>query len=198
MNVEWIKHMSVYQGIKLVALMLSGALILFLIIGAVWVATLPPAPILLPSPQSLQATAVILSSNDPSSYYLEELPEGSSGVEANHSGSEGPPPGASIMAARPLFWEGRRPVVIIDNVTEIKEQVSAVSPSELDSVILVGIYFAGDASGAIVRVNGQRMRVPLGDSLLGWKLELVDATEIQFSNAGQEKTIRLEHVGASD
>lgn len=201
MNASFFKRMSVYQWVKSVAGVLAGLLVLLVLVGAIWAVTLPPAPVLLPSSETLRAATVVLSAEDAESHYLDGLVADVSssgvGLDSAHVGST--PEDLSIMASRPLFWDGRRPVVIDEMPSAVEQETaSAVRADELDKVELAGVYFAGDASGAIVRADGQRMRVALGESLMGWKLEAVDAAEVHFSNTGQTKTIRLEHAGVSD
>ncbi|MBE8718865.1 hypothetical protein [Cellvibrio polysaccharolyticus] len=201
MNAEFIKRLSIYQRVKLVAAMLAGLLVLLLIIGAVWAATLPPAPIVHPSPEALQATPVILSADDVESHYLDGLVpvvNSDTDVAVSQEASEGAE-GFSLMASRPLFWAGRRPVIIdASEIDTVEDTRSSAKANELDNVELSGVYFAGDASGVIVRLDGKRMRVALGEELMGWKLKSVDGSEVRFVSADQEKTIQLEHAGVSD
>jgi hypothetical protein len=199
MNIGLIKSLSIYQWVKCVAAALAGLLMLLLVVGSIWAATLPPAPVVLPSIEALQAATVVLSAEDAESHYLDGFVPNNSDEALLSGSAESTPDDVSIMTSRPLFWEGRRPVAIDDpQVDVVEENVGSVKASELDKVELAGVYFAGDASGVIVRTNGQRMRIALGDSLMGWKLESVDAAEVHFSNAGQRKTIRLEHAGGAD
>lgn len=201
MNVALIKNLNIYQRVKLVAAVLAGLLIFLLLVGAVWVVTLPPSPVILPSSEALQATPVVLSTEDAETHYLDgfiptvlDTDIVLSAADDNATGER-----LSLMASRPLFWAERRPIVIDEAAMEvIEESPHTAQASELDKVELAGVYFAGDASGVIVRANGQRMRVALGESLMGWKLESVNASEVHFSNSGQGKTLQLEHAGVSD
>lgn len=198
MNMRLLNNLNVYQRVQLTATLLAGLLILLLMIGAVWVATLPPAPVVLPSPEAMQATGIVLSADEAEAHYLDGFVIDPTAAEVDVSQDvDGSAESGSVMASRPLFWSGRRPVPLAeDEPAEIA--VDAVQPSDLDRVELAGVYYAGKASGVIVRVNGERMRVPLGETLMGWKLESVDATEIKFINGSQQKVIQLEHARLSD
>lgn len=198
MNMQSFKNLNIYQRVKLVTAVLAGLLVLLLIVGSLWAATLPPAPVLKPSPESLQVSAVVLSAVDAETHYLDGLmpivtDAGESRAVDEAAGER------SIMASRPLFWADRRPVVFDASQMEVtEEQGNPARANELDSVELSGVYFAGDASGVIVRIDGQRRRVALGEDLLGWKLKSVDGAEVRFVSDGQEKSIQLEHARGGD
>lgn len=196
MNIQLMKNFSIYQWVKFVAAAQAVLLALILVSGAFWAAALPLAPSLAPSSEALQAVAVVLPANATEVDYL----KGFSPARSTENGAF-PANGSelSIMASRPLFWMGRRPVIIDETkIEDVEEDVSLVNSRELDKVKLVGIYYAGDISGAIVWVDGKRRRIALGESLMGWRLESVDPSEVNFSNGVQGKMIRLEHVGVSD
>lgn len=201
MSAEFIKKLSIYQRVKLIAAALAGLLVLLLVVGSVWAITLPPAPVVHPSPEAMRAASVVLSADDAESHYLDGFvpvaPAGADLTVAQNINETDE--GFSLMASRPLFWVGRRPVVVDDSAMgAAEEKGAAVDASELDNVELSGVYFAGDASGVIVRVDGKRMRVALGEELMGWKLKSVDGSEVRFVSADREKTIQLEHAGGAD
>lgn len=182
-----LKDLTVLQAVQLTAAVLAGLLVLLLLVGAVWAMRLPPAPVVLPSADSLQAAVISLPEPGSDSLYLTGRPE--------EPGSQVSPDALSVMAARPLFWQERRPVPEADEA-QVEERVVS-RPSELDKVELTGVYFAGEASGITVRLSGKRQRVAIGEELLGWTLESVKPDAVRFTNAGQERIIQLEHQQGS-
>lgn len=196
MSAGLIKSLSIYQRVKLIAISLAGMLVLLLVIGAVWAITLPPAPVVLPSPEALQAASVVLSNGDAESHYLDGWGDKKNEAQAVLHLEADRLGGQSVMAERPLFWATRRPVSVEEGAPTVA--ATTAPPSDLDRMELTGVYFAGDASGVIVRMSGERLRVPLGQEVMGWKLERVTATEVHFSSGGQQRAIQLEHARMSD
>lgn len=189
-----LKDLTVLQAVQLTAAVLAGLLVLLLLVGAVWAMRLPPAPVVLPSADSLQAAVAVLPEPGTDEVYLTGYSTVSLGDEVDLSESLISHPvdeTVSMMAARPLFWEGRRPVQ--DGGDTTVEETATVRSNELDKVELTGVYFAGEASGVIVRSGGQRQRLAVGGELLGWRLESVSPDSVRFTKAGQEKIIQLEH-----
>lgn len=197
MNTEFIKNLNVYQRIKLIAVLLTSLLVLLLLIGAIWAATLPPAPIVLPSAEAMQAATVVLSADDAETHYLNGFVSDANFTPDDESLLALVQEDESVMASRPLFWAGRRPISDSQEET-VGAAAETVRPTDLDRVELTGVYYAGDASGIIVRVRGERLRIPMGGKLIGWTLEHVDTVEVRFSNNGQQKAIQLEHARLSD
>jgi len=178
MSTYW-KSMSAQKMVFLIASGLSCLLILLVVVGAIWATRLPPVPVILPPSDALVAASLVAYSDEQTDV-LSEINDLNS---------------VSILVDRPLFWEGRRPV---SEPEDGAENVQPVRASELDRVKLTGVYFAGDASGVIVSVGGQRFRVKQGEEVLSWKLDSLNSTEAVFSRGGQKKSIQLEHAKLSD
>jgi len=99
--------------------------------------------------------------------------------------------GSEAVLARPLFWEGRRPLA--------EEPLKLVLPKEtkpkvqkLDGVTLHGVYGEGESLGVIATVNGKLQRVSGSETIKGWRLESYSAGVAVFANNGQKQSLLLE------
>ena len=99
---------------------------------------------------------------------------------------------AGEILARPLFWEGRRPLQPIEVVAVDKEV--AASAGKLKGVTLLGVFGGGEAGGIIVKVKDKRRRVMVGEEINGWELDDVQPTEVFFSADGETRTLQLRAV----
>lgn len=92
--------------------------------------------------------------------------------------------------ARPLFWEGRRPVepVVAD---EASEQV-VESVQELEGVRLLGILAKGNNYTALLNVDGKVERVRRGGVVKQWNVTRVTGQEVHFSYQGSRSVLSLE------
>lgn len=211
-----IARLGVDRSLILLAGFLSFLLLLLSLVGWIWVVRLPPAPTVLPDPLALAPASVIFPESDEADFLqsLATVPNGATGDEtaqgdetAEGDATEGLleagallNPNAAAQAAapaditsRPLFWPGRRPVVESDE----PEEVATGRPrrDEFDKVKLVGVYFAGPASGIIIELDGERQRLRLEEELFGWTLEMLSANSAVFSKGeDKQKTLQLEHA----
>jgi hypothetical protein len=92
------------------------------------------------------------------------------------------------LLARPLFWEGRRALAAEDESVSQKRDRGA---GHLKDIKLQGVFGAGDASGAIIRVKGKQRRVMVGEEINGWTVESVDANEVVLSSRGRTQSLEL-------
>lgn len=93
------------------------------------------------------------------------------------------------LLERPLFWEGRRPVVAeLDKDKDTT--VEALGPDPFEKVKLVGVY----SGGAIFLVDGVMRRIQHSEELDGWTLELADVDSVMFVREAQPKVLFLEHA----
>ena len=99
--------------------------------------------------------------------------------------------GSEAVLARPLFWDGRRPLA--------EEPLKLVLPKEtnpkvqkLDGVTLHGVYGEGESLGVIATVNGKLQRVSGSETIKGWRLESYSAGVAVFANNGQKQSLLLE------
>ena len=100
------------------------------------------------------------------------------------------PDGGAEIVERPLFWSSRRP--------ESTEPVAPVSGRDiLDKVVLLGVFSAGESGGAIVRIEGERQRLMIGQELQQWKLQGITAQEAEFvslDDASLKRVLPLEYA----
>ncbi|MCV6615497.1 MAG: hypothetical protein OIF35_11005 [Cellvibrionaceae bacterium] len=89
-----------------------------------------------------------------------------------------------IIALRPLFWASR----VAYQAAPAKPEARAPARDEIDKLKVVGVY----SSGVLVKGLKGKGRVAIGDEILGWRLDKVDASEVTFSRHGQSKTLQLE------
>ena len=64
----------------------------------------------------------------------------------------------------------------------------------IDDVKLLGIYTGGNKSGAIISFKDERRRLPLRDSIEGWKLVKLEPNKATFESGGNIETLPLEHA----
>ena len=76
------------------------------------------------------------------------------------------PPGAiEAINARPLFWQGRRPIVAAPEPTP-EEKVLART-GKIKDISLMGVFGADDSAGIIARVKDKQRRILIGESVNG-------------------------------
>ncbi len=150
----------------------AGALLLFLVsalVGAVLVITKDPPAAIPPAPSTLAAVPI-------------ELP------------AVAMPDGGAEIVERPLFWSSRRPEV----EAESTGPVAPVSGGDvLDKVVLLGVFSTGESGGAIVRIDGERQRLMIGQELQQWKLQGITAQEAEFvslDDAALKRVLPLEYA----
>ena len=92
------------------------------------------------------------------------------------------------MVDRPLFIEGRRPVVDLKEGNDIQEL------SKIDDFILVGIYSKDGRLIALFSQQGSDKKYSKkseGDDISGWLLTEIQADQIILEQAGEQQTIML-------
>ncbi len=96
---------------------------------------------------------------------------------------------ASDILARPLFWEGRRPLApVVAVVSKPKKK----APGKLEGVTLHGVYGEGDSLGLIATVDGKLSRISKGSPVKGWQLEGYNDGVAEFVSGGRRATLPLE------
>lgn len=100
-----------------------------------------------------------------------------------------PEEAVSAVLARPLFWEGRRPMVANAPVAAKPKPVTA---AKLEGVTLHGVFGAGDSLGLIATVDGRMGRIAVGESVKGWQLSAYEDGVAVFSREGRRATLPLE------
>ena len=91
------------------------------------------------------------------------------------------------FSSRPLFLGGRRPIVSLEEASELAqpEAVNEDSVEQIEGVTLLGIFSSADASGVIVSEKGVgQRRIFEGDQLQGWELVGVEPRGAVFSGGG--------------
>ena len=88
------------------------------------------------------------------------------------------------VLARPLFWQGREPVLAPE---ETVAEVETPQASPLKNIKLLGIVLTGDVRTALLEVDGKVMSVQAGQAIQDWTVEKITAKEIGFV-AGAENT----------
>lgn len=92
------------------------------------------------------------------------------------------------MVERPLFIDGRRPVVESED-----EPVSEVA-GKIEDITLMGVYTQDDQSVALVKVqddNEQYAKKKLGDEISGWLLQRIEKDRVILERDGDEQTLLL-------
>lgn len=89
------------------------------------------------------------------------------------------------VLARPLFWQGREPVLTPE---ETVAEVDTPQASPLKNIKLLGIILTGDIRTALLEVDGKVISVQAGQAIRDWTIEEVSAKEVSFV-AGTKQTI---------
>ena len=109
------------------------------------------------------------------------------------------------LIERPLFWEGRKrgendlkpKPQIVEKKQDPKPKVVKIKkpepPKTMSSgVSVMGIFGDGEMGGAILKVQGQEIRVLIGESILdGWEWSEVDEEKVVFTYGSYEDDRRL-------
>jgi len=83
---------------------------------------------------------------------------------------------------RPVFSTTRRPAPVA---------AKGAGPDPMDGIHLYGLFSGPDGGGAIVRVDGKSRRLRVNESLGGWSLKEVRATEAVFARGGESRVVAL-------
>lgn len=89
------------------------------------------------------------------------------------------------VLARPLFWQGREPVLAPE---ETVAEVETPQASPLKNIKLLGIVLTGDVRTALLEVDGKVMSVQAGQTIQDWTIGEVSAKEVSFV-AGTKQTV---------
>ena len=109
------------------------------------------------------------------------------------------------LIERPLFWEARKrgdndlkpkPQIVEKKQTpkpKVVETKKLEQPKKMSqSVSVMGIFGDGEIGGAILKVQGEEVRVLIGESILdGWELSEVDEEKVVFTYGSYEDDRRL-------
>ena len=96
---------------------------------------------------------------------------------------------AAELLARPLFWEGRRPLApVVAAVGKPKKK----APAKLEGVTLHGVYGEDESLGLIATVDGKLGRISKGSSVKGWQLAGYSDGVAEFVSGGRRATLPLE------
>lgn len=104
---------------------------------------------------------------------------------------------SGAMVERPLFWSSRRP---LDVAEMVKEEPQRRGPDPLDKATLLGVFDAGGISGVILKMDGERRRILLGNDVSDWRLISLSPDSATFArlrngrDKGEERVLKLEHA----
>ena len=102
-------------------------------------------------------------------------------------GEPGEAPASSVeMHARPLFAKSRRPPPPPAETDEPPDAVETPAGS-IDGAALVGLVGGGEQGVALVSLDSEIRRVPVGGQLAGWRLTEIRGLVARFSNATGEQ-----------
>lgn len=95
---------------------------------------------------------------------------------------------------RPVFWQGRRPLVVDESSEPVSQPafepepvVLSSLPESLTDFRLRGVFFWDENKGMVYDLAEQRHRAMLGDKVAGWVLTEIDASGITLHwQGGQE------------
>ena len=94
------------------------------------------------------------------------------------------------ILARPLFWEGRRPV---EDILPPADTDESAAPGQMKGVALLGVFGVGDSAGIIVRIKDNKRRVMVGEEINGWELQSVQPKSVVFAADGRTRELKLRH-----
>lgn len=101
------------------------------------------------------------------------------------------------LVERPLFWSSRRPP---EEVEVVQEEPQRRGPDPLDKATLLGVFDAGGISGVILKMDGERSRILLGNDVSDWRLISLSPDSATFArlrngrDKGEERVLKLEHA----
>ncbi|WP_339615956.1 hypothetical protein [uncultured Gilvimarinus sp.] len=108
-----------------------------------------------------------------------------------------PPTNITVIAARPLFWHGRKPYV---EPEPEPEPIAKPQNNALDSVEVLGLFQSGAASSVVLKDKSGTSRISMGEGYKGWHLIEVLPRSAIFARAGgnrseasETKEVRINH-----
>jgi hypothetical protein len=95
------------------------------------------------------------------------------------------------LHARPLFAASRRPAPASAGTAE-QADAGDGPPTSIDAATLVGLVGGGELGVALVSLDGEIRRVPVGGLLAGWRLTAIRGLTASFSNdAGEQREMSI-------
>ena len=103
---------------------------------------------------------------------------------------------------RPVFALKRVPPAppVVDDEQEASESELPINEvvGSIDGVRLLGIFGSGEVAGVIIRLdNGERQRLPVGETVKGWTLQSLESRRAMLSAANGQQAV-LEMAFATD
>jgi hypothetical protein len=103
---------------------------------------------------------------------------------------------------RPVFATKRVPpaplVVDDEQDASVEEPIADQVVEGIDGVSLLGIFGSGEVAGVIIRLdNGERQRLPVGETVKGWTLQSLESRRAMLSAANGQQAV-LEMAFATD
>lgn len=92
------------------------------------------------------------------------------------------------VLARPLFWQGREPVLAPE---ETVAEVDTPQASPLKNIKLLGIILTGDVRTALLEVDGKVISAQVGQAIQDWTVEKVTAKEVNFVAGTKQEVLTL-------
>ncbi len=92
------------------------------------------------------------------------------------------------VLARPLFWQGREPVLASE---ETVAEVESQQASPLKNIKLLGIVLNGDVRTALLEVDGKVIPAQVGQAIQDWTVEKVTAKEVNFVAGTKQEVLTL-------
>ncbi len=92
------------------------------------------------------------------------------------------------MVERPLFIEGRRPVIIEENENGLEEQ------GEIDDLMLMGVYTVEGHQVALFSQTGagkNYIKKTEGEEVSGWLLKEIQTDRVTLERAGNQQSMML-------
>lgn len=126
---------------------------------------LPPIATVMPASSSLQALMIT-------------LPE-----QARKSNGD--------MLTRPIFWASRK--VYEPPLRPVKQQIKPRNqgPDSFEKMILLGMYGVGGDAGIIISGEEGSQRLKVGEEIVGWMLDRINAEGAEFSQEGKQRMLML-------
>ncbi|MEP6389137.1 MAG: hypothetical protein ABJ056_04350 [Halioglobus sp.] len=101
------------------------------------------------------------------------------------------------IVARPVFWQGRTPLLVAELVG-VEAATEDAAGQKIEGVKLVGIYGSGSSGGAILKGKGGKRRVAVGEEAEGWLLDSVEPNSATFVRGASIDELQLQRVNASE
>lgn len=93
------------------------------------------------------------------------------------------------MVERPLFIQGRRPIIL-----EVTEETNEEEVTEIENLTLFGIYFVNDEKKALFSEKGvdkNYQKKSVGDEIAGWIIKVINVDSVILEQSGSQETVML-------